>query len=53
MWGGRQAPHGVQQGERQLGAMEWVEARSSSGCGHRRGSECHPQLDLTGRVHSR
>lgn len=52
MWGGRQPPHGVQQGERQLGAMKGVGARGSSGCGHRRGGgECRPQLDLTGRVH--
>ncbi len=52
MRGGRQPPHGVQQGERQLGAMEGVWARGSSGCGHRRGGECRPQLHLTGRVHS-
>lgn len=51
MWGGRQPPHGVQQGERQLGAMERVGARGSSGCGHRWGGECRPQLDLTRRVH--
>lgn len=47
MWNGRQPPHGVQQGERQLGAMEGLGAGGSSRCGRR-----HPQLDLTGRVHS-
>ena len=51
MRGGREPPHGVQQGERQLGSMERVWARGSSGCGHRRGGERRPQLHLTRRVH--
>lgn len=51
MRGGRQPPHGVQQGERQLGAVEGVGARGSSGRSHGRGRECRPQLGLTGRVH--
>lgn len=53
MRGGRQPPHGMQQWERQLGAVEGVGARGSSGCGHRRGRKHCPQLYLTGRVHGR
>lgn len=52
MRGGRQPPHGVQQGEGQLGAVEGVGARGSSGCSHGRGRECRAQLGLTGRVRS-
>lgn len=48
----RQPPHGVQQGERQLGAMEGVWARGRSGRGHRRGGVRCLQLHLTGGVHS-